>query len=133
MRFINIGYQSHPLHLHGQHMELLGSDASPLPHLQTTGRKGAVGRYEKFTLNIGSGETYDVLINFDAANLCMSQSLVPTPEVSPFPGETGPLYDPTGPYFFPMHCHDDYHVTDQGVYPGGLATLLKVERPVCAP
>jgi FtsP/CotA-like multicopper oxidase with cupredoxin domain len=132
IRIINMGFQSHPLHLHGQHFELLGSDASPLPHLQAAGRKGAVGRYEKFTINIGSGETYDTIVNFDAANLCMSQSLVPTPETSPFPSETFPLYDPAGPYFFPMHCHDDYHVTDQGVYPAGMATLVKVQRPICA-
>lgn len=131
IRLINIGFQSHPLHLHGQHFEVLGSDASPLPHLQTTGRKGGVARYEKFTINIGSGETWDTIVNFDAANLCMSQSLVPTPEESPFPSETSALYDPAGPYIFPMHCHDDYHATDQGVYPAGMLTLLKVARPNC--
>jgi FtsP/CotA-like multicopper oxidase with cupredoxin domain len=131
VRIINMGFQSHPLHLHGQHYEFIGSDASPLPHMQVTGRKGGNPRFEKFTLNIGSGETWDAIINFDSANLCMSQSLVPSPETSPFPEETFPLYDPNGPYLFPMHCHDDYHVTNAGVYPGGMATLLKVERPVC--
>ena len=132
VRLINVGYQSHPLHLHGQHYELLASDAAPLPHLQQTGRKGAVPKYEKFTILIGSGETYDTMVNFDSQNLCMSQSLVPQPEMSPFDEEfTSHLYDPEGPYFFPMHCHDDYHVTDQGVYPAGMATLLKVTRPVC--
>ncbi len=133
VRLINVGFQTHALHQHGQHWEIVGSDASPLPHLQATGRKGATGKYEKFTINIGSGETYDTIVNFSSENLCMSQSLVPSPETAPFDEEIGPLYDPQGPYFFPMHCHDDYHVTDQGVYPGGMAALLKVQRPVCAP
>jgi FtsP/CotA-like multicopper oxidase with cupredoxin domain len=131
VRVLNMGFQSHALHLHGQHYEIVGSDARPLPHLQSTGRKGAAGKFEKFTINIGSGETYDTIVNFDAENLCMSQSHVPTPEESPFPSETGPLYDPAGPYFYAAHCHDDNHVTNQGAYPGGMVAPIKVQRPVC--
>jgi FtsP/CotA-like multicopper oxidase with cupredoxin domain len=131
VRIINMGFQTHALHLHGQHYEIIGSDASPLPHLQTTGRKGGVERLEKFTINIGSGETYDTIVNFDSANLCMSQAQVPEPETSPFPGETGPAYSPGGPYFYAAHCHDDNHVTNQGVYPGGMVAPVMVQRPLC--
>jgi FtsP/CotA-like multicopper oxidase with cupredoxin domain len=131
VRIINMGFQSHPFHLHGQHYEIIGEDARPLPHLQTIGRKGGVERYEKFTINIGSGETYDTIVNFDSMNLCMSQAHVPEPEASPFPDETGPLYDPAGPYFYAAHCHDDNHVTNQGVYPGGMVAPVMVQRPVC--
>ena len=131
VRIINMGFQAHPLHLHGQHYELIGSDARPLPHMQVTGRKGGTAKFEKFTILIGSGETYDTIVNFDTANLCMSQADVPQPEVSPFPDQTGPLYDPTGPYYYAAHCHDDHHVTNQGVYPGGMVAPVKVARPVC--
>jgi FtsP/CotA-like multicopper oxidase with cupredoxin domain len=131
VRVINMGFQSHPLHLHGQHYEIVGSDARPMPHLQTTGRRGGTERFEKFTINIGSGETYDTIVNFDSENLCMSQAHVPEPEMSPFPSETGPLYDPAGPYFYAAHCHDDNHVTNQGVYPGGMVAPVKVARPTC--
>lgn len=131
VRIINMGFQTHALHLHGQHYEIIGTDARPLPHLQTTGRRGGNERYEKFTINIGSGETYDTIVNFDSANLCMSQAQVPQPEASPFPGETGPFYDPAGPYVYAAHCHDDNHVTNQGVYPGGMVAPVKVQRPVC--
>ncbi len=132
VRILNMGFQSHALHLHGQHYEIIGSDARPLPHLQATGRRGSTGKLEKFTINIGSGETYDTIVNFDSENLCMSQAHVPAPEESPFPSETGPLYDPAGPYFYAAHCHDDNHVTNQGVYPGGMVAPVKVERPLCA-
>jgi hypothetical protein len=128
-----MGFQTHALHLHGQHYEIVGSDARPSPHMQETGRRGATARFEKFTINIGSGETYDTIVNFDSENLCMSQAHVPEPEESPFPSETGPLYDPAGPYFYAAHCHDDNHVTNQGVYPGGMVAPVRVQRPVCAP
>jgi hypothetical protein len=107
------------------------SDGRPLPHLQDTGRRGVSTRYEKFTLNIGSGETYDTIVKFDSAHLCMSQAHVPEPETSPFPSETGPAYDPNGPYFYAAHCHDDNHVTNQGVYPGGMVAPVRVQRPMC--
>lgn len=132
VRIINMGFQVHPLHLHGQHYEIVAQDASPMPHLQTTGRKGGVERFEKMTILIGSGETYDTIVNFDTENLCMSQALVPEPETSPFPGETGPAYSPAGPYFYAAHCHDDNHVTNQGVYPGGMVAPIRVQRPICA-
>ena len=101
--------------------------------MQITGRKGGTAKYEKFTINIGSGETYDTIVNFSSTHLCMSQADVPSPETSPFPSETGPAYDPAGPYFYAAHCHDDNHVTNQGVYPGGMVAPVKVSRPVCAP
>jgi FtsP/CotA-like multicopper oxidase with cupredoxin domain len=132
VRIVNMGFQNHPLHLHGQHYELIAADARPLPHLQVTGRKGGNMTYEKFTLNMGSGETYDTIVKFDTTNLCMSQGLVPSPEESPFPAETGPFYDPDGPYVYAAHCHDDNHVTNQGVYPGGMVAPVIVQRPVCA-
>lgn len=133
VRLINIGYEAHPMHLHGEDFDLLASDGNPLPHLQSTGRRGETAKYEKFTINIASGESYDALVDFDSVHLCQNLSTVPAGGVSPFPSETSPLYDPNGPLFFPAHCHDDYHVTNQGVYPGGMTTLVKVARPVCAP
>jgi len=133
VRLINIGYEAHPMHMHGEDYDILASDGNPLPHLQIAGRRGDAAKYEKFTINIASGETYDALVDFDSMHLCRNLSTVPNGGASPFPGETGPFYDPNGPLFFPAHCHDDYHVTNQGVYPGGMTTLVKVARPVCAP
>ena len=33
------------------------------------------------------------------------------------------------PQFYPMHNHDDYKVTNQGVYPGGQLTLIQTDAP----
>jgi len=131
LRLINIGFQSHPMHLHGEDYDMLATDGSPYPHLQMTGRRGETAKFEKFTINIGSGETYDALVDFDSMHLCANLAMEPPGGASPFPDETSPLYDPNGPLFYPAHCHDDYHVTNQGVYPGGMTTLVKVARPVC--
>ncbi|MFL0269110.1 hypothetical protein [Candidatus Clostridium radicumherbarum] len=33
------------------------------------------------------------------------------------------------PQYYPMHNHDDYKVTNNGVYPGGQLTLIQTDAP----
>jgi hypothetical protein len=33
------------------------------------------------------------------------------------------------PQFYPMHNHDDYKVTNNGVYPGGQLTYIQIDEP----
>jgi hypothetical protein len=33
------------------------------------------------------------------------------------------------PQFYPMHNHDDYKVTNNGVYPGGQLTMIQIDAP----
>jgi hypothetical protein len=33
------------------------------------------------------------------------------------------------PQFYPMHNHDDYKVTNNGIYPGGALTLIQADAP----
>lgn len=43
-----------------------------------------------------------------------------------------PPYDPNNqffPQFYPMHNHDDYKVTNNGVYPGGQLTFIQTDAP----
>ncbi|TMV46845.1 hypothetical protein FE783_24715 [Paenibacillus mesophilus] len=86
VRLINSGYEEHPFHLHGHHFQVIATDGRPLPV-----------PYEKDTINIGSGERYDILIKF-------TQS-----------GE------------FPFHSHKITDNTNNGVYPGGLHTMTSVK------
>ena len=32
------------------------------------------------------------------------------------------------PQFYPMHNHDDYKATNNGVYPGGQLTFIQVDK-----
>jgi FtsP/CotA-like multicopper oxidase with cupredoxin domain len=85
VRLINSGYQTHAMHLHGSHFQVIASDGRPLQ-----------AEVEKDTINVGSGERYDILITFKQS------------------GE------------FPFHSHNIIDNTNNGVYPGGLHTMVSI-------
>lgn len=143
MRLINLGYQVVPWHIHGFHALVIGKDA----------RRRNLGE-EVFTQTIGSGETWDLLVHAedrrppyeryifkgqDGFPPLMSQvkpewwSSVP---MEGFACPPDPVFfnyganpDKFFPQFFPMHSHDDYKVTNNGVYPGGQLTYMQVDVP----
>jgi FtsP/CotA-like multicopper oxidase with cupredoxin domain len=86
IRLVNLGQSIHPMHLHGFHFRIVGTDGYPVegPPLM------------KDTINIAPGERYDLEV----------------------------LADNPGTWIF--HCHILSHVTNQGVEPGGMLTMLKV-------
>ena len=86
IRLINLGQTIHPMHLHGYHFKVVGTDGYPV--------KGEP--LEKDTIPIAPGERYD--LEFEADN----------------------------PGTWVFHCHILSHVTNQGVEPGGMITVLKV-------
>lgn len=66
LRMVNIGYDSVPWYVHGWHFEILGKNSYLSPFLSL---KTLISSYEhnkisdkSFTVNISSGETYDLLI-----------------------------------------------------------------------
>lgn len=66
LRMINTGYDDVPWHTHGWHFEILGKDCSLSPFLSLK-TLVSIENHSKisdnnFTLNIASGETYDLLI-----------------------------------------------------------------------
>ena len=48
VRVVNVGYQAHPMHLHGKRMLVVAKDGAPLP-----------APYQADTVLVGSGERYD--------------------------------------------------------------------------
>jgi hypothetical protein len=108
-RWINMGYQDHPMHQHGWHFDIIGSDAMPY----------MMGPISKFTLSINSGETYDTLTLADP----VYGSSVPagSPLAQPGQGGSAPLWNQV----YPIHDHDDYRVTNNGLYPGGALILME--------
>jgi len=202
LRTINMGFETQPMHMHGFHGKILGSDQREW----TWGFNSAPGvGLEKNTLTIGSGETYEWLLDFstwqgkgatstyangstdgttfpggtrtryyNGSAACQASLTAPFPVlnapvsnlatgcpqiIDPFAppavppltyigGPTvGPVLTPptTGdigsvPGFlltqagftnatfqgqlFPFHNHDDYKATNNGVYPGGMFTMI---------
>ena len=215
LRTINLGFETQPMHMHGFHGKILGSDqrqwAWAQPGQPNANGAGSPGNgQEKNTLTIGSGETYEWLLDFGTltsaastypagtqsranntfnalgvlANVPCVTTIPPTPLNAPMPSyydgvtinpATGTAYpacaailDPpvvppatyiggptvgpvlpnpapvagSGPgsvagqlltqagitsfagQLFPFHNHDDYKATNNGVYPGGMFTMI---------
>ncbi len=150
IRMINMGFETQPMHMHGFHGKILGSDQRPWtwansPDLTPTGQG-----LEKNTITIGSGETYEWLIDFktqqltatyqpgtqtryDANGVPVSNTLTsnaiindlngPTPYIGG-PVVTGSMIGPAVGQLFPFHNHDDYKATNNGDYPGGMFTMI---------
>src|SRR5665647_548025 len=69
LRMINMGYRAVPWHIHGWHFTVIGKDAHISPFLPIAASLGMTGMHEfqnmGFTLNIASGETFDLLLTAD--------------------------------------------------------------------
>jgi FtsP/CotA-like multicopper oxidase with cupredoxin domain len=62
LRFANLGFREAAMTMAGIRMRVVGRDATPMRGLGATGlRDGADTSYETETLNIGPGESYDVV------------------------------------------------------------------------
>ena len=155
IRVINMGFETQPMHMHGFHGKILGSDqrAWDWANKAPTGKKPTKfgGGLEKNTLTIGSGETYDWLVDFGQQAVASmypagtESRYVPGTNLPDVNGSGNPAI-PVGGFgpdtyiggptvsgavglnstsqFFPFHNHDDYKATNNGVYPGGMFTML---------
>lgn len=68
LRMINLGYQPVPWHIHGWHFTVVGKDAHPSPFLklaEVLGIHSHEAQAMGFTVNVASGETYDLIITAD--------------------------------------------------------------------
>jgi manganese oxidase len=64
VRMINMGFQAAPMHMHGYHAKILGSDQRPWAWANLPGYTPTGSGLEKNTVLIGSGETYELLFDF---------------------------------------------------------------------
>jgi FtsP/CotA-like multicopper oxidase with cupredoxin domain len=151
IRMINMGYETQPMHMHGYHGKVIGSDQRAWNWANSGLRDTPWGKgLEKNTLTIGSGETYEWLVDFSQQPVAATypagtQTRYDPTTKLPVPNtQTGSpaILDPSGPPYiagptvtgvvglggtsqiFPFHNHDDYKATNNGVYPGGMFTAL---------
>jgi FtsP/CotA-like multicopper oxidase with cupredoxin domain len=82
-RFINVGTEEYPFHPHGQNGLVIGRDGNP-----TEGSAGQDLSMEKFAVNIGPGQTWDVIFKwYDAeqynGDQYLSDGVTPNPAYKP--------------------------------------------------
>jgi manganese oxidase len=152
VRMINMGFETQPMHMHGFHATVLGSDQRAWPWASLTSFIPGTGM-EKNTISIGSGEEYDLLFDFGdvavtstyaAGTQSRYLNVTPSPSpVGPTPTSNPVIKDPSGSDYiggptvkgaqgfynvgsqiFVFHNHDDYKATNDGAYPGGMFTIL---------
>ena len=209
LRMINMGFETQPMHMHGFHGKIIGSDQRAWTWSNDPINYPTGSGLEKNTLTIGSGETYEWLLDFNtwagrasgtypaglnqpppgdpttftggtqsryyngtpACQTSLTQNGLAIPAVlnapvsnvaTGCPAILDPLVVPPGSYIggptvgpiyalnnpeplpgsvpglllraggftafdgqlFPFHNHDDYKATNNGVYPGGMFTMI---------
>jgi FtsP/CotA-like multicopper oxidase with cupredoxin domain len=143
-RYVNVGFEEIPFHPHGNNGTVIGRDGNPL---ETSG--GSDLSFEKFAINIGPGQTWDVLVKwYDAENYSeLNPVPVTIPDVvnqtigmfwsgSPYLGVQGPLppgvstLNQCGEYYIISHNHALFQLDAWGVTMAGQITYMRVDPPL---
>jgi len=132
MRIINMGYQEVPWHIHGAHFSIVGKDANPF--------NSDDQKREMYTVHVGSGETYDVILPTSSlARVGMNATQSFTNGQGGGANEFGFDWGAIDPnnvdqnlldQWYPAHSHNDYTVTNNGLYPGGQAQLIHISNTI---
>ena len=140
-RYLNVGTETYPFHPHGNNGKVIGRDGNPL--VSDTAQDLS---YEKFAIDIGPGQTYDVLFRWYDAEHYDETNPVPVevPQVanqvfgmfysgSPYLGVTGAQppgnqsLNQCGEYYIISHNHALYQITSWGVNMTGPITYMRID------
>jgi len=143
-RYVNVGFEEIPFHPHGNNGVVIGRDGQPLegPAQQDL-------TFEKFAINIGPGQTWDVLVKwYDAENYSEANPVpITIPDVanqtigmfwsgSPYLGVQGPLppgvstLNQCGEYYIISHNHALFQLDAWGMTMAGQITYMRVDPPL---
>jgi FtsP/CotA-like multicopper oxidase with cupredoxin domain len=143
IRYLNVGTEDFPFHPHGNNGLVIGRDGNPL-----AGPGGQDLSFEKFAINIGPGQTWDVVFRWwDAEGYTPANFPVTIPSLanvtlgmfysgSPFLGGTAVLppgvvtQNQCGEYWIISHNHALYQITSWGVNMTGPITYLRIDPPL---
>ncbi len=145
IRYLNVGTEDYPFHPHGNNGLVIGRDGRALE-----GPSGEDLAFEKFDINIGPGQTWDVIFKwYDAEHYNETTNPVPVtiPDLanmiygqfysgSPYLGTAGTLpvggegLNQCGEYYIISHNHALYQITSWGVTMTGPITYLRIDPPV---
>lgn len=144
IRYLNVGTEDFPFHPHGNNGLVIGRDGHPLE-----GSGGQDLSFEKFVINIGPSQTWDVLFKwYDAEDYSPSNPVsVTMPDLanmvigqfysgSPYLGAQVQLppgvqtLNQCGEYYVISHNHALYQITSWGVTMTGPITYMRVDPPL---
>lgn len=144
IHYLSVGTENYPFHPHGNNGLVIGRDGHALE-----GPAGQDLSFEKFAINIGPGQTWDVLFKWYDAEGYSEATPVPVtiPQVnnqefgmfysgSPYLGKTGPLppgastLNQCGEYYIISHNHALFQITSWGVNMTGPITYVRVDPPL---
>jgi len=153
-RFINVGTEEYPFHPHGQNGKLIGRDGHPLE-----GSAGQDLSFENFLVNVGPGQTWDVIFSWhDAEDYNVRDPNAPlgSADNHPVPGTLPDLANMTvgmfysgspylgvqetmppgvstlnqcGEYFIISHNHALFQLDSFGMTLSGPITYLRIDPP----
>ncbi len=142
-RYINVGSEDYPFHPHGNNGLVVGRDGHPLK-----GSSGDDLSMEKFSINIGPGQTWDVLFKwYDAEHYSTSNPVpVTVPDLAnsvigtfysgtPYLGTKKTLPTGTaslnqcGEYYVIAHNHALFQITSWGATMTGPITYMRIDPP----
>ena len=142
-RYLNVGSEDFPFHPHGNNGLVIGRDGVPL-----AGPEGQDLSFEKFDVNIGPGQTWDVLFRwYDAEGYSPTNPVpVTVPSLanqvigvfysgSPYLGtkQTLPNGTPSlnqcGEYYIISHNHALFQITSWGATMTGPITYMRINPP----
>ena len=114
IRYINAGYQDHSIHQHGWGMRIVGSDGYPWE-----------SQMKKSIISIGSGESYEVIIVANPVYGATDDAGSPLSIPAPAPVSRGTM---KWRQIFPIHNNDEFKNITNGIYPGGMMTLMEASE-----
>ncbi|WP_024288500.1 multicopper oxidase domain-containing protein [Cellulomonas sp. KRMCY2] len=143
-RYLNVGTEDFPFHPHGNNGLVIGRDGRPLE-----GPTGQDLSFEKFAINLGPGQTWDVLFKwYDAEGYDPVTNPVPVTVPSLTNQEVGVFYSGSpylgstqamppgiqtlnqcGEYYIISHNHALFQLTSWGTNMTGPITYMRINPP----
>ena len=142
-RYLNVGTEDYPFHPHGNNGLVIGRDGRPLE-----GASGQDLSFEKFAINLGPGQTWDVIFRWKDAEDYSATNPVPVdvPELTnssigtfysgtPYLGSMKTLppgiqtLNQCGEFYIISHNHALFQVTSWGANMTGPITYMRIDPP----
>ncbi len=142
-RYLNVGSEDYPFHPHGNNGRVIGRDGHELKSAS-----GEDGSFEKFAINVGPGQTWDVSFRwYDAEHYSPTNPVpVTVPNLqnsvigayysgSPYLGTKEVLPPGTaslnqcGEYYIISHNHALFQITSWGATMTGPITYMRIDPP----